>query len=85
MLRLSVIKQGLYCSGGYSTCIVPLQVDKAEGLFHCDGIWERLTSLPAGFYACRDDTWAKHAFHHFGTFHGDVMSCVASCGIFQVC
>lgn len=47
MLGLSVIKQGLPYSGGYSTCVFQLQRE----LFHSGGTWERSSSLPTGFYA----------------------------------
>ena len=73
MLGLSVIKQDLPYSGGHSTCVFPLQMGKAGGLFHSGGIWERLSSLHTGFYAWRGSIWAKHAWHHFGSFHGGVM------------
>lgn len=49
MLGLSVTKQGLPYSGGYSTCIFPLQVGRAGEFFHSGVICEGLSSLPLFF------------------------------------
>lgn len=77
-LGLSVLKQGLPYSGGYSTCIFPLQGE----LFCSGGTWERLSSLPTEFYACQRGYLGKACLASFCFYQ---RCTVLSCGIFQVC
>ena len=77
MLGLSVIKQGLLYSGGYSSCLFLLPWARLENFSTL--VVSGRGSLPTVFYALQGTIWAKHAWHHFGSFH------VLSCGIFQVC